>query len=641
MVALSIRSLILSVSLATIVTLTTAAPVPKQQDGSDACGVLGSLNATDITYEAVTACYKSIPFDTTVTTSTMETVYTLFNEYYVFRDSALSPNLMSPFSSAPVDIVNTLATIGKTNYTSDFNFHDDISTAIQTLHDAHAGYDVNCYNAYMFEQLLALYAPVINGQQSLRVFKDYGGRGYEDCEVLKIDGQDALPYIYSWADRLGFSKDGGVRQNQALANQVYNHDLGEFITSSGDFAQRFRLPDKAYIDYELNCPTSSATINLRENWKVSPLSQASFTDVNSYLANVCYSTPASTSNNNMQKRELIHPTTRQLYPTHRKSTFLDAVPSPQTPQGLAMANKLGAGNATVYYQLKDKLDVGVIVVFTHAAEDSELDVILNALEEFQKLNVTKLIFDFQGNGGGSVSFASNLVQLFFPNKGPLDKSLPSDLRVSKTNQDLSVAAFNTSYGGLYDASGYIDLATKGLYTNDSLFMDPVTLSRNGRATQYSELTTLGTDSLPTIKELGSFPWTNNPNNIRLLSDGRCGSSCALSSHYLHTLYNVTAYSVGGVYGQELSFFSFAGGAVSSLIDINKIYTAANVSSDLKDLPYQNDVRLPILEVYARESQVPLEYDYTQYTANFHLDFDPSNARSHDIMWDQVASHAWM
>ncbi|KAF9991964.1 hypothetical protein BGZ65_012879, partial [Modicella reniformis] len=66
-----------------------------------------------------------------------------------------------------------------------------------------------------------------------------------------------------------------------------------------------------------------------------------------------------------------------------------------------------------------------------------------------------------------------------------------------------------------------------------------------------------------------------------------------------------------------------------------------VASPIEALPYTGNVHLPILEAYAAEASVPLEYDSSQHTASVHLDFDTQNARSRDVMWRQVADLAWV
>ncbi|KAF9906573.1 hypothetical protein BX616_000678 [Lobosporangium transversale] len=657
MVVLSLRNLILSVSLAMFATLTpfsNAAPTPPIPQ-VDACGVLGSKNSSSITYDDVSACYKAIPYDPVVASATLKTLHAFFNDYYVFRDSALTPDLKAPFSCPPVDIAKEFERIGQTKYTSDYSFHSDVSRAINGLYDAHASYNIDCYTAYAFGQPFALYAPVVQGRQSIRIYRDFTRRGYDDCEVVTIDGEDALTHLIKFADTLNFSKDRGVRLNQALASETFDEKRGVFTTSSGQYSERLDLPDKARVNYELKCTNNPTSIRLSEEWRVFALNEAQFTDVKSYVTSVCLPLTQRhqdlPSTKHLQRRELEtvrehEVRKRQLYPVPKKSIFLDAVPSApsEDPTGgdtdLPTAQQLVAGNGTVFYQLQSQPDVGVIVVHTHGVEsEGELQVAADGLAAFHARNITKILFDFQGNGGGSVNFASFLVQLIFPNRGDLDKSLRSDLRITPSIQDLSAAVFNASEGHLYNAGIYLGLTTQAPYQNNDLFLHPVTLTRNGRPALYSNSTTLDPVTLGG-GDMAGYPWTNNPANVRFLTDGRCGSACALSAHSLHKLYNVTSYGVGGVSGEGLSMFSFAGGAVSSLNDVNKVYAFGKVTSPLEPLPYKGDVNLPILEVYANGSDIPLEYDADQHPVNYRLAFDPVNARKRNVMWAQVTAHAW-
>ncbi|KAG0011717.1 hypothetical protein BGZ80_000463 [Entomortierella chlamydospora] len=641
MVSPSLRGLAASAYLIASIALSTAAPIRKK----DACGILGATNATDITYDLVAACYKAIPFDSTIASETTGSVVDIFNDYYVFRDSALTPDLQMPFTSAPVDIVKVLETIGSTNYARDLDFHTDIALAIASLHDAHASYNVDCYSAYLFEQPLVLYAPVINGQQSVRVLNDFLGRDISDCEITTIDGNPALPHLQDFADSLSLSKDAGARLNAAIGSQVYDASKNDFVYNSGQFSQRAALPENPTITYELQCSNSASTMTIKDRWYVWPNTQVKFDSVHSYLKNVCKTTPPK--NGTPSKRELSSPVKKRSTPAFKKSSFYDAASAtipPKRTSDLSNAEMLGAGNATAFYQLQNPSDVGVIVVHTMDVdyEWNELTFIADGLSEFNRRNISKIIFDFQNNGGGSVDFASTIVQLFFPNTGPLDKILPQDLRVDASIQAVSKRVFNTT-GSLYDATNYVDFATKERYTSDGLFLNPVTITRNGRSTLFTEHTGISTTDLQDsayTKFIQDFPWTNNAANIRILSDGRCGSSCALTTNYLHDLYDVSTYSIGGIRGEELSFFSFAGGAVSDLTTVIGVYNSGDVPSPLSPLPYNGDLRFPLVEVYARNSDVPLEYDYSKYPADTHLNFDSENARSRDVMWTQVAANAW-
>ncbi|KAF9924123.1 hypothetical protein BGZ65_008503, partial [Modicella reniformis] len=525
MAPLSLRSLILTVSVAIFATFTAAAPVATPTP-EDPCTVLGS-KTQGITRDEVAACYQYIPYNATVATSTLKTLHTLFNDYFVFRDSALTPNLALPFTSAPVDIVEELNKIGQTQYENDFQFHSTVFNTISRLNDAHAAYAVNCYFAYKFAQHLTLYAPVIEGKQSIRVFVDIKKRGYDDCEVLTIDGQAAFPYIRAFAETLGFSKDNGVRLNQALASDIYDRKTGVFVPSSGGFSERLTLPDKGSITYELQCQHLPGPVTFQDEWTVSksapPSFEYKFNDYKSYLSNICH----RQSSEDTQKHALFSFDEEPSMP--KKSALLDLLDvEPTRPEGISFdfpdATYIGSGNATIFYQLKSRHEIGVIVVHTHKAKADELQPALDALEEFYRRGVTKLIIDLQGNGGGSVAFASLLVQAFFPNKDPLEKSLPSDLRVNESIQKLSLSLFDTDRNELYDANEYIDLETKADYVDNSLFHDVVTLTRNGRQAEYCEATTISPDVLPEIPELATYAWTTKSDHFAILTDGRCGSS---------------------------------------------------------------------------------------------------------------------
>ena len=133
-----LKGLLLSLLLATL----SALAVPTVSEPSlDACGSLDTKQGVNLTYADVANCYKSIPFDSKLAASTMETVLTFVNDHYSFRDYALTPNLKSPFSSPPVDIMKQLQLVGTDKYSNDFSFHTALSTTFNKLYDAHAGYD--------------------------------------------------------------------------------------------------------------------------------------------------------------------------------------------------------------------------------------------------------------------------------------------------------------------------------------------------------------------------------------------------------------------------------------------------------------------------------------------------------------------
>ncbi|KAF9137167.1 hypothetical protein BGX30_010497, partial [Mortierella sp. GBA39] len=313
MLTLSLKSLVLSVSIAVLVTFTNAAPAPGPPPVShlDACGILGAKKPSKITYQDIANCYRAVPLNSAYAAATFSTVHTLFSEFYIFKDSAMTPNLQAPFSSPPIDIIGELETIGRTRYTSDYKFHDDIRKAINSLYDAHSRYNVDCYTQYYFVQSLALYAPVIDNVQTVRVFSDSAAgpqRQYKDCLVRTINGVDALAYLKTWADaELNISHDAGVRLNAALSSQDFDIKTKTFKNANSQFGVRANLPPTATIKYEIQCGQAQP-IALEEPWRIVSLVEGKFHDVKSFVENICapQTAPAGSAGGGNTLRDVVN-----------------------------------------------------------------------------------------------------------------------------------------------------------------------------------------------------------------------------------------------------------------------------------------------------------------------------------------------
>ncbi|OAQ35814.1 hypothetical protein K457DRAFT_1891199 [Linnemannia elongata AG-77] len=610
--------LILSASLVTLATFTHAALAHAPPTHTDACGILGGLNATAVTYKHVVDCYNAIPFDNNQASTTLSSMLTLFKDFYVFTDSALSPTATRPFSDDPVDIIAKMENIGRTRYTSDYQFHTDIRNAVTSLRDAHTAYDIGCYQAYVFAQKLSLYAPVVDGKQA-----NDGQRKYDDCTVNTIDGQDALTYLKNYArDITGRSHDPNARLNFLLATQDFDMAKGIFIDKPGDFALRVTVPEAPYVDYQLQCPHLTQPVNLREEWEIFPQTEVAFEDVNSYVTNVCLTptetTPATSPKNDVKDQILFKPIPQIIKRAERDPETV--TPGHQYPG----AEQLLAGNATIFYHLKDRPDTGVVVCHTFHIEEEERDVMIEGLKAFNRRNITNIIIDLQGNTGGYALYAAFLADILFPSTHHLPGDLPSDIRVSKSVQEISAQGYNNSRSGYFDASTYVNMSNgTSVYRNNDLFDKPVTITPH-----YFTAAT-------------SFPWSDKVNNIRVLTDGLCGSACAVSVYYFAHRYNVSTYSIGGTHGEDLSMFSFGGASVVKLSDIQSWYKTSNMTCPMAELPYRSMVAFSWLEMYGEGRTMPLEYDAELYRPTYRLDYTPTNARSREVMWKEVAAASWM
>ncbi|KAG0278855.1 hypothetical protein BGZ95_002961 [Linnemannia exigua] len=617
MVLLSLQKTLVLLGTLLIPSALTAPGTPSPSPSSlDACGLLSSKDVTTLTFTDVANCYHAIPFVPDHAKTTLETVHTLFKDYYIFTDTALNPRASKPFKNEPYDVLKRFESIGRTKYAGDFWFHKDVRKAVDDLKDGHASYD-------------ALHAPVVNGTQQLRVFRDNHDDEYKGCIVDKINGSPAWSYMKDWSTNiLGISHDPNARLNIALATQVYKPESGKFETFDGLFAARSTLPESDVIEYQLRCGGLLRPIKVVGEWTiVSTLDEGiQFDSVDSYVKNVCLA----------PKQPAPAPSTIPPPPP----AVLPGVEVQEFPG----AEKVLEGNGTVFYHLKEQPHIGVLVIhsFDIFPFVDEGNVVFEGLKALHSRNVTNLIIDVQGNMGGYVELSAIVVQLLFPNKGPLDALLEADQRVTKPLQQAALKGYNANNTEFMDASLLVDLKTGLPYSNNDIFSRPVTLTRNGRKNLYTERTALKVPIIPQsqIDTVKQFPWTNNAQNIRVITDGRCGSATGMTTYFWTSEHGVDAFVVGGTTGEDMSMFSYAGASVLTLADIQQTYKGLGATSPMKDVPYASAIRFSWLEVYARNSTVPLEYDAMRFRAKHHVDYSIENSFDREAMWKDIGALSW-
>lgn len=120
-----------------------------EQGHIDPCTILDKAAATgNISYHQVANCYKSIPYDPKQAKDTIDSLTTFYNDVYVFRDVASTPNLSSPFTLKPVNTMAELKRIGRTRYRRDWDFHNDLTLFAQSFQDSHTTYGRKCLDQF-------------------------------------------------------------------------------------------------------------------------------------------------------------------------------------------------------------------------------------------------------------------------------------------------------------------------------------------------------------------------------------------------------------------------------------------------------------------------------------------------------------
>ncbi|KAI1315339.1 hypothetical protein EDD11_000947 [Mortierella claussenii] len=681
-----IKSLILSASLAALV---CAAPIFKGTDsnstqpvdGQDPCAVLGGLQTNETTVQHVTSCYNSIEFNATDAKSTLDSLHVLYNDFFIFRDAAMTPDLALPFSSEPVDVLEELKNIQDKEFQRDYDFHAALTLLAQSFNDAHVSYAPECYNSIVFQQPMAFYAPVVNGQQSIRVYVDGTDQDVQDCEVTEINGQDARSFIQAWADKhTGFSKDAGVRLNYALVSHTYSAETQTWSEKMGAFAQRTSLPESDHLNYRIRCDDSKhqhhqKDIHYRSVWTVAGAPTAgTFTDKASFLKNVCLArpkpatggAPTGAKEDNMGLRHLPPLTESKALTLHRRNVHLQnwanklkkradgeeqPSPVPAAPKDFPDATFV-AGELTAVYQLKSKPHVGILVLPTMMVPvATEVPRIQSYLVQLAERNVTHIIIDTSGNGGGDVTFAYLMVNIFFPTQDKGTSSHLGRFRVTAAATALSSADLaNKEQQTYFEPTSLANKTTHMAFTTDLLFQEPVALKVNGREAEYTDEFYMDYDLTQLNQTVtATLPWTNDTSKVVLLTDGQCGSACGMMSELLVDKHGVSAVAVGGVSGKELSMFSFAGASVLGLDGVLDAFEKLQVAKPeaLTRLSYQNTVNIGVIEVYGgnkglaeKQDKVPLEYAPERHVAKHRLDYSSKTARNHDQLWAAAAETAW-
>ncbi|KAF9434684.1 hypothetical protein BGZ76_007611 [Entomortierella beljakovae] len=619
----------------------------------DPCKTLGRLLEPEITYSAVRKCYENIPYNMTEANSVLSTLYTFFKDYYIFLDAAMLDNHPKPFTTAPVDMLNSLDILSRKSFKGDFEFHTSVETLVGSLNDAHANYLPSCYKHYLYIQPFDLYAPVIDGAQTIRILRDNSGNNLDGCEIVTIDGVKALDAIQEYSDKFsGFSKDAGVRLNKALSSNYFDAKTKQWGIESGIYTTRANLPESPTLSYHINCPVTSLdpkgyndTVDV--NWSVFRLvSWKEFDSTESFLRNNCYletdpieaQPPGKKRSTNIKKQD-IHQTAIEMTrqdTIHSTPMSKNNIQKRQYSEG-QVATPVSNGSTTAFYQLIKRPDIGVVVIPTHSVDlKTEPETMELGFKALSHAGVSNIILDLTGNGGGYVSFAYDLVDWMFP----IDNQTSiyqSDLRTSSSVKALAQADMeDEDFVGYYNPGSFSSITTNEVYETN-FFLEDQLIKRANRRLAYTPRVLMD-------HALGAFememPWQHDAERIVILTDGTCGSACGMSMNRLKNTHGVKSYAVGGRVGEELSLFSFPGASVYSLDNILNSFDDLSVDTPMQRMNYKGIYRVPILEFYQEGESTPIEHNSKLYKADFHLDYTPTSARQHELLWEIVANNHW-
>ncbi|KAG0339615.1 hypothetical protein BG004_006745 [Podila humilis] len=614
-----------------------------------------------VPYEYAKGCYKQFPFDSRIRDDTIDSVKANLEAFYVFYDIAKYP-LDSFFSMSKRYILTwkplTQHTVLRnTTYANDYSFHASLSQMIAQLQDPHTSYKNMCYQQFLFIQPMSTYGVFEDGRQQVKVATVLNKLDLRltsslvDCEVTHIDGHPAFQFITDYAETKSYSKDRGVRLNKAFSYLAHDKTGSAFDRYSlGTFAQRTSIPSNATVEYEIDCSAklgsktaiateaSTTPIRLSLAWSALDATMVPYNDALSFKAQFC-------TNNSIQ--------------TVKKFVLDTALPDDFDVSkvylhgGRKKSRELYRGPYASFHLLSD----GATAVFRLGTESPNVldskrsgfyDNIDRGFASMEAAGATKVIIDLQNNSGGIICWGRYVLQTLFPQT--VDAPYLYNLRASRLAQALAQATFAYEQSANSPYEGLVDPETGSEVEDDSWMIPGITLP--GRQGVFSKKVTDRFCSV--VEEIkGSEDDTMfNPENIVILTNGFCGSTCAVLALQLHERYGVRTVAIGGHHGQSMTFASFPGGAVQAN-NTQWVHRVQNVYSTLpsslrtkeldaavpKKLPSNGQFAFTFREVMSASAPERVS-EYMRIPSEFRMDYTSSRFRMPSVLWEDVRQEVW-
>ncbi|KAF9928322.1 hypothetical protein BGZ67_007067 [Mortierella alpina] len=515
-------------------------------------------------------------------------------------------------------------------------FHDGLSSILGKARDGHLSYDADCFRPFEFKLGFYMSHFVRDGKTVLKVhavdpyFAETNRLNQDilNCDVVKIGGKNAADYIQQWADKhVSESKDPNVRFNMALVRPKYSTlDSDSYLY--GSFAQQFKLPEGPSLAFEFQCPGyfffwPVAPIKANVKWTASYRGQP-FRDTLSYYKANCIKPDFDGSE--IGNEQGLKDNTEKMFgqdtpkKADEKMTQLSQFTSQQLPvvkyyddhgsgtqdvdwtPDATSVRELYRGKQGISALLLSDDKTGIITVPSVEPEDSNMSFSDFASEwvnsVIQAINTLRpraenLILDLSHNGGGYICVGSTLMNLFFPDR---PRSVTNIRQSPIANQmmkigALGVSGFISSYGNSTAAVFDDDVFPSPIthphrpnmiftdYLEDrcpivdqyELKVDPVEESKRRRASSSSSNKVYR-------------PW--DPENMAILTNGYCGSTCSLISNMMHTKFGVKTVVIGGkslASVEKMSYSTFPGlQVIDDALIFDQIRKVEKLKEDLKD-----------------------------------------------------------
>ncbi|KAF7315578.1 hypothetical protein MIND_00073200 [Mycena indigotica] len=555
-------------------------------------------------------CLQSFPVDNDLKASTIQTL----NRTLAFHTSVNYQIQAPPPFDTEVheDIIKDLARISESPYPSEFALHLDLFYSFRRLMDGHCTVLNLCYDSVFISYLptpLALLTTE-DGFQHVHIAPEafaIASAEFPDqielwqnalpgdlkgqlatlsgAKVLQINGQDPWLTVDANAMTTGGYQSFGTRQNSFFSS--YSRGASGWSYIMGNFAQQVH-PLTDSVDLTIQRVNSSQVEHITLPYRSRFGSSAkNFTDSASFRANNCMSQKGTNGINlydSVSVSENIDtiPTIAhfeqqpQLDREDRKrpiNVLVDAAPlwDIDLPEELhPTPPALNQSYSVAQFYMLNNTGVLALGSFSAANFTAFMGSLLDGLAELKALGATRLIIDVTNNGGGYICIAHWLHRIIVGPRATTEPNagLLTTIRAGTLAQHV---VENINAGGdpdallLYNPTNWHNSSNLPFSTDYNWLKPTVNPTINGHADAFSPQ--LGAECQPfemTPPDHALF----EPEDVVIISNGRCASSCSLFSITMSKHEGVKTAVVGGKKETRQQYCGVVGGQSTHFVEMD-------------------------------------------------------------------------
>ncbi|KAF9566684.1 hypothetical protein CPC08DRAFT_681942 [Agrocybe pediades] len=551
------------------------------------------------------ACLGAAPLDPLVKANIIEVV----NKTLAFHTSTnYQIHAPIPFDKdVKEDLVADLERISKQKYDSEFDFHLDIYYSFKNVNDGHCG----VYN-YCYDSLYVTYLPLPlvlltadDGSQSVHIAPEafsVTSKEFEDgiefwqnalpghlkgklaslsgAKVFLINDKEPFVAVNESTKTAGSYQSFATRQNSFFSS--YHRGAAGWEYNMGNFATKAHpLVDSV----KLTVQRVNSSVN--DSFTIPYLSRfgsnsKNFTDLASFRANNCVATNATNG------VDLYHPSAsvqayeetppaiayfQQQPPVnpveYRKqpmNVLLDGLPLTDIDLPEHLQPSMHALNQSYsvaqFYMLKDN-STGVLALGSFSARNFTLfgESLLSGLLGLKAAGAKNLIIDVTNNGGGYICIAHWLHRIII---GPKESTEPQAGLDSSTRAGplAQLIVQKIASGGdpdellSYNPVQWTNASHHAFPSLTNWMKPTIDTVINGKHDSFSQR--LGQECQPFSWEAPDYALFE-PEDVLIISNGRCASSCSLFSITMSKSEGVRTAVLGGKHGVPQEYCGTVGG----------------------------------------------------------------------------------